>query len=63
MLLVRRESIPDDQFAVLRGRDEVALVRAPIDAEDLGAVAFEATPDLDVEALDRFDVFRHLRCI
>ena len=61
MLLVGGERVPDNQLPVLRGRHQVPLVRAPVDAEDLGAVALEAPPDLDVQALDRLNVLCHLK--
>ena len=60
MFLVRRERVPDDQFSVLRRRDQVTLVGAPVNTEDLGIVAFKTSTHLDVEALNRFDRFRHL---
>ena len=60
VLLVGGERVPDDQLSVLRGRDQVALVQAPVDAEDLGAVAFQAPPDFDVQTLNGFYRFRNL---
>ena len=60
VFLVRRERVPDDQFSVLRRRDQVTLVGAPVNTEDLGIVAFKTSTHLAVEALNRFDRFRHL---
>lgn len=60
VLLVGGERVPDDQLPILRGRDQVPLVRAPVDAENLGVVAFKASADLDVQPLNGFDRFRHL---
>ena len=60
MLRVGLKANHEGQLTVLWRRDQVAFVRPPVDAEDLGAVAFEASPDLDVQALDGLDVFGDL---
>lgn len=38
--------VPDDELAVLRGRDEVPLVLGPVHRVDLGQVAFERASGL-----------------
>jgi hypothetical protein len=38
--LVCRESIPDDEFAVLRRGDKVTLVRVPMHRVNLGQMTF-----------------------
>lgn len=40
MHLVCRVCVPDDQFPVLRGRDEVSLVTGPVHGVDLSEMAF-----------------------
>ena len=60
MLLIGGERVPDNQLSVLGGRDQVALVQAPVDAEDFGAVPLEASPDFDVKTLNGLYCFRNL---
>ena len=47
--LVCRESIPDDEFAVLRRGDKVTLVRVPMHRVNLGQMTFESSTDFHLE--------------
>lgn len=57
--LVRRVRVPDDEFAVLGGRDEVALVRRPVHRVDLGEMALERAPRTHDHTRERLEVFGH----
>ena len=41
MDFVRGVGIPDDEFSVLRGRDDVSFVGCPMKSVDFGKMAFE----------------------
>lgn len=56
---VRRVRVPDDEFAVLGGRDEVALVRGPVHRVDLCEVAFERAARAHDDAGEGLEVFGH----
>lgn len=55
VLAIGGERIPDAQFAVLRGADDVPLVRRPVAAQHLGRVALEDAARLDVDEGDHLD--------
>ena len=48
--LVRRERVPHEQLAVLRGRHKVDLIGRPVHGVDLGKVAFEGTTNTGLGA-------------
>jgi hypothetical protein len=48
--LVRRVGVPNDEFTVLRGRDNVPLVSRPLERVDLGEMAFERAARFEGES-------------
>lgn len=52
-------SVPYDEFAVLRGRDDVSLVVGPMHGVDLGQMSLERTPRLHDDTRQRLDFSCH----
>lgn len=55
MDLVCCEGVPDDEFSVLGGGDEVAFVGGPVHGVDFGEVAFEGAADFHDDAGEGFE--------
>lgn len=53
--------IPHDELAVLRGRDEVARIRAPVHGIDLGQMAAQCAPSSHLYAPNRLERLRRLQ--
>lgn len=54
--LVGRVGVPDDELAVLRGRDEVLLVGRPVHGVDLSEVTLERSAGLHDDSRERLDL-------
>jgi len=59
MNLVGGVSVPHDQFAVLRRRDDVPVIGRPMHGVDLGEVTLEGTSDAHDHAGQGFDFLSH----
>mmetsp|Transcript_6491 Transcript_6491/g.19683 ORF Transcript_6491/g.19683 Transcript_6491/m.19683 type:complete len:350 (-) Transcript_6491:117-1166(-) len=58
--LVRGETVPHEQLAILRSRHQVGLVLTPVHGVDLGQMTLEGAARLHLAASDRRDVSREL---
>ena len=64
MLLVGAESVPNDQFAVLRRAGYVPLVTAPVKRQHFALVALEDAPLLQLKVVYRLKLLRHnMHCL
>lgn len=59
MYLVGGVSVPDNELAVLGGRDDVPVVGRPVHGVDLGEMTLEGTTDPHDNARQGFDFLSH----